>query len=777
MNNCRIKVLVPCLAIFLLVCFFIVLMTGCDFSQPQTSSEENSGTNISADESGTEVSEDPNEQLRNMFYCDAFDLAQFPLKISLTTGEIVVPCPDPLCKHGKDDLTCPLRNTMAYYQVDGGRYMFYVAYTGSSTYHLFCFDSMTNQTESIFDFLNIDDLDLIFGDGKLFFRNPLLEKKDGQWVEKPVREVMCYDTETKKMTAYGRCSILDRLRWYSNGELGFVNADGALCIARNGFSETKKLVDDIARGYAENDLILNFQPNYLYSRKEQRYLRLPQLTSPETIVSAIESERKIYCTIGNGGIFGAGEFYRNHSEDGYFRNILFVIDRDGTAKKYEILCDYCIYSVKAYKNFIMFGIWKLYQDGNEIDPNDQTGNYIRIDLNTGKADIYNLLTLNLEEIHVRETSVHVTCSDAIMSDEIYDPSHSDDWSSNESSEPEESGSGTDYFTYPAFPDDQLLEDETKKDGYYCPSLQNPYDIPLRMNVRTGEVQYACPVPGCDHTSDDCFYNNVIVGCTYDTGNCLIVRFSHLGYANNNTVAFRYSDGKIFGVYSGRGEIIGCEGRTLYTAYTQYGTTSVYACPIDDDRPRFLCKLKSAVFFFEKQGVLYGQDEEGFFKLSADGVRSAITIPDAIGDGEYYKFRKDGFAYRTKAPAAVFDYQAETLAKLPAKKDVTSPVKDGNEYYYQVRRAATTARNQDGKTIQYIPYENDVYCYDLSGRETKTTVVTDYHFIVYAVSGDYAVGRLMYRMNGKTYVPYEELEYDHIRINLSDGSFELLKLYR
>ena len=207
-----------------------------------------------------------------------------------------------------------------------------------------------------------------------------------------------------------------------------------------------------------------------------------------------------------------------------------------------------------------------------------------------------------------------------------------------------------------------------------------------MNVRTGEVQYACPVPGCDHTSDDCFYNNVIVGCTYATGNCLIVRFSHLGYANNNTVAFRYSDGKIFGVYSGRGEIIGCEGRTLYTAYTQYGTTSVYACPIDDDRPRFLCKLKSAVFFFEKQGVLYGQDEEGFFKLSADGVRSAITIPDAIGDGEYYLETMSAW------------YFATALAKRP---------EDILPYFTEHRLARETERKAIRKTIESFRVAREV----------------------------------------------------------------------
>ena len=89
------------------------------------------------------------------------------------------------------------------------------------------------------------------------------------------------------------------------------------------------------------------------------------------------------------------------------------------------------------------------------------------------------------------------------------------------------------------------------------------------------------------------------------------------------------------------------------------------------------------------------------------------------------------------------------------------------------RAAKTA---EGEEVKYVRYDNGIYRYGADGKTEKYTVDTDYHFIIYAADDGFVIGRLMYKLDDGVITPFDTLEYDHIRIDLSTGQIQLLKLY-
>ena len=750
----------------------------------------------SADESGQTEYEDTNQRILDSFYCDSFYTSTIPYKINLVSGDIVVPCPDPLCDHGNDSVNCPLRHKACFYQVDGGRYFFYVAGLAQQ-FSLYCFDSVTNRTESVFEFSNIDNLDPVFGDGKLFFRNPILEKIDGQWVEKPFREVLYYDTEDGKIHSFGQCSAEDRLYWYRDGELGFKNKEGLFAVAKDSFSDSRLLkAPEIYRSRFGTDsfddangrLLLKYSsPPAVFIRDQNRFAILPKRDGQETFVFCFLTGSNLYLQASDGGFFGRGEYYRTGGDPrGFYQTKVFVVDKEGHGKRYDIISDYCFFVLKGYQNWIFAEIWSQYVNGEEVEENGLDATHIRINLDTGEADLYNLGKGDIKEVPCGKTSVSVSASNAVMeeSGQVYAPSEDDasgaasdeSETSSESSYPDVSGTETPDTFEDVLPLDQPLEDEAARSGYYCPPVMSASSVPCRLDIRNGTVLYACPVDGCSHITDDCFYSGRQILGTYDTGLYLLILTRDTGFSKVQLRAFRYSDGRMFIVPLERilGRIEGCEGSRLYFSDSSYDKTYIYVWDLSSKTSKTY-SLDSCQIYYEKDGFLYAQDEKGAFKFSSDGIRTDLTLPESVQDRAAFKFRKDGFAYKTDAPAAIYDQNTDSLISLPVKQSVTSPVKDGETYYFQTRRKLASAKDANGNRSEYIPYDKTIYGCGTDGTMTKTKVHTDYGFIIYAVSGDYAVGRLMYLLDGDVYVPYEKLEYDHIRIHLKDGSYELLNL--
>ena len=79
------------------------------------------------------------------------------------------------------------------------------------------------------------------------------------------------------------------------------------------------------------------------------------------------------------------------------------------------------------------------------------------------------------------------------------------------------------------PEGRVIINAERKAKYYCPDVFHATAVPCRINIETGEKQYACPVEGCDHFGKGCFYYNRWVMSLYDTGNYLIMRV--LDYAD------------------------------------------------------------------------------------------------------------------------------------------------------------------------------------------------------------------------------------------------------
>ncbi len=337
--------------------------------------------------------------------------------------------------------------------------------------------------------------------------------------------------------------------------------------------------------------------------------------------------------------------------------------------------------------------------------------------------------------------------------------------------------------YVVFSKETVLCDDAEKAKYYCPDIFKPTAVPCRVNIKTGQIQYACPTEGCDHTGKDCFYYNKWVRSVYDTGNYLIMNALDYPAGNNLILAYEWKTGKITEVSKKRNYIQsfipGVYDGMLYGYRTQSeGETVVSIYGIDlysgEVTIKQLIKSELSLLFCDGNGDIYGADAFGpVVMYSPKEAPTEYKLPDGC---EGFKVRKPGMLYKTDAPAAIYDTESKKTVYPSPELDITSPVRGGESYYYQSRGAVETAKKSDGTEAKYVRYDNDIYRQGFDGKAEKFSINTDYHFIIYAADGDCVIGRLMYKITDGVYFPFEELDHDHIRINIKTKEIQLLNLY-
>ena len=325
-----------------------------------------------------------------------------------------------------------------------------------------------------------------------------------------------------------------------------------------------------------------------------------------------------------------------------------------------------------------------------------------------------------------------------------------------------------------------------KAKYYCPDVFHATAVPCRINIETGEKQFACPVEGCDHFGAECYYYNLFIKFLYDTGNFLIVRT--YGYSGpDSIIAYEWDTGTVYNIISVSGlasdpigelvpgiidgEIISYkQSSTAYYSRTYLYGLNLYTGEVTSKQQ---CGKLLDILFCDG-GFVYALGWDGPYCFrTLESEPEPFVYPDGCSG---FKVRKPGVLYRTDAPAAIYDIASQKTVKPNRKLDITSPVRSGDVFYYQSRGGVQTGKKSDGTEISYVRYDNDIYRQGLDGKAEKFSIPTDYHFIVYAASGDWVIGRLMYRLSDGVYTPFEELDYDHIRINLTTGKAQLLNLY-
>lgn len=332
--------------------------------------------------------------------------------------------------------------------------------------------------------------------------------------------------------------------------------------------------------------------------------------------------------------------------------------------------------------------------------------------------------------------------------------------------------------------DAVICDDAEKAKYYCPDIFNPTAVPCRVNIETGEIQYACPVKDCDHKGKDCYYYNMWVKSVYETGNYLIMNVLKYPSGSSLILAYEWKTGTMLevnkksktidqlipGVYDGL-----IYGYSSHASSDLKSSVSFYAIDLYSGEITKTHTVKDNLTpLFAKEGVIYGLNTNGAFTLSvSDETPSEYKLPDGC---EGFKLHKPDVLYKTDAPAAIYDIKSKKTVYPDPATDITSPVSDGEYYYCQSRGGVETAKKNDGTEVNYVRYDNIIYRQSLDGETEKYTVDTDYHFIIYAAQGDYVIGRLMYKYSDGVYTPFEELEHDHIRINIKTKEIQLLDLY-
>ncbi len=333
-------------------------------------------------------------------------------------------------------------------------------------------------------------------------------------------------------------------------------------------------------------------------------------------------------------------------------------------------------------------------------------------------------------------------------------------------------------------EDAVVCDDAEKVKYYCPDIFKPTAVPCRVNIETGEIQYACPDKDCSHKGKECYYYNTWVKSVYDTGKYLIMNVLKYPSGSNIILAYEWETGKMLevskkaktidqlipGVYDG--VIYGYSAQTSNDLKT---TVSIYEIDLYSGEITKSHTVKDDITpLFSKEDIIYGIDTNGPVKLSkTDEAPVSYKLPDGC---ESYKLHKPDVLYKTDAPAAIYDIKSGKTVNPDPVLNITSPVSGGEFYYYQSRGGVETAKKSDGAEIKYVRYDNKIYRQSFDNTYEKYVIDTDYHFIIYAASGDHVIGRLMYRLSDGVYTPFEELDHDHICINIKTGEIQLLDLY-
>ena len=333
------------------------------------------------------------------------------------------------------------------------------------------------------------------------------------------------------------------------------------------------------------------------------------------------------------------------------------------------------------------------------------------------------------------------------------------------------------------PSDRSVVDAERQAKYYCPAVFYTNAVPCRINIETGEKQYACPVEGCDHFGKGCYYYNRWVMSLYDTGNYLIMRVLDYADMEDSLIAFEWDTETAYLItkltdkapYVAQSIILpGITDGEILAYYNQESFFNLYGINLYTGERRKIQDRADVQFLFCEGGEVYAVGKSGPCVLrTPESKPEPFVYPDGCSG---FEVRKPGVLYRTDAPAAIYDIASQKTVKPDRKLDITSPVRSGDVFYYQSRGGVQTGKKSDGTEISYVSYDNDIYRQGLSGKAEKFSIPTDYHFIVYASDGDWVIGRLMYRLSDGVYTPFEELDYDHIRINLTTGKAQLLNLY-
>ena len=353
----------------------------------------------------------------------------------MSDGSIIVACPDPLCPHTPDQENCPFAGSYTdfvavtenriYYMLGGAK--------GGDTGSVYMYDITENKTKLIYkfeaDYAESEHFDFLAGGGKLYFNAPEIKIVDGVTVVSKERRVMCYDPQSNKVTEFGRPEEGDFIRCVSDGYLVFQRG-GTVYRTKGGFDSCEPILPPDGGKIGLYDYLINLEPGvmakcyypqdvYLYD--EDRHIDLPDLGENSLIYTPVRSGdgvcfqlspyRSEYVKEGDTEFYLPVAYNTEPNADGEYEVTVYITNGAGKSVRYDIASKYSLILKKAYGSCVLFDIGSIYENGEKLEANEDRENLIWIDLDTGKAVIYNQYASRVFDVTLGEKTVKVTKSE------------------------------------------------------------------------------------------------------------------------------------------------------------------------------------------------------------------------------------------------------------------------------------------------------------------------------------------------------------------------------
>ena len=350
----------------------------------------------------------------------------------LSDGSIIVACPDPLCPHTPDQENCPFAGSYADFITVTDRYIYYAlgGKKGGDTGSVYMYDISENKTKLIYkfeaDYAKSENFDFLAGGGKLYFNAPEVKMVvEGVTVVSKERRIMCYDPQSNKVTEFGRPEEDDFIRCVSDGYLVFQRG-GTFYRTKGGFDNCEPILPPDGGKVGQYDYLINLEPGvmakcyypqdvYLYD--EDRHIDLPDLGENSLIYTPVRSGdgvcfqlspyRSEYVKEGDTEFYLPVAYNTEPNADGEYEVTVYITNGAGKSVRYDIASKYSLILKKAYGSCVLFDIGSIYENGEKLEANEDRENLIWIDLDTGKAVIYNQYASRVFDVTVGETTVKV----------------------------------------------------------------------------------------------------------------------------------------------------------------------------------------------------------------------------------------------------------------------------------------------------------------------------------------------------------------------------------
>ena len=412
----------------ILICIFAAMLmlsalAGCGSSPVNSADPGNTSTQNNTSSAEPDNSANTPIPANNTSEPDSYDPAEWfcpfyfspqplsPAKIiNIKTGEVLVACTDPLCDHSKDSKTCfynfdSYKTTVCSAEYTEGHIVFIAEKETPKGYvmKLYDFDIAQNRMEEAYTFEYLPDVVWLRTDHKRVFFPVITYQKD-EADENKIIGLFSYDPSTKDISliedniqhplyylAYDfrsdhyiyparyseKTDILTYCRCYYDGssEEFFESMPDGTAIKTTGWC------------LHAGGLFANTGPNGgVYVEEDKRYVMYPTDSATSSPVrykdnfyfqpASAKSEKLGRKPDGKDDVWG----YRVDNE-------IYVLNKNGSYKRYFIDCKYHFTTVAVYENIVMGRIeYSLSDDGVCIK--GTSPDIIRIDLDTGEATVY-----------------------------------------------------------------------------------------------------------------------------------------------------------------------------------------------------------------------------------------------------------------------------------------------------------------------------------------------------------------------------------------------------